>query len=84
MQLKSISLKQDGHYVATLDGDQGDDVSLVAASLGELHTMIHECITDHEARHEADDIIDDFLEDLVQDAVVKLNTLHAKFGRIAA
>ena len=84
MQLKSISLKQDGHYVATLDGGHGDDVSLVAASLGELHTMIHECITEVEGLHQADEVLDDFLENIIQNAVVKLNTLHATFGRIAA
>ena len=67
MQLKSISLRKDGHYVATLDGGHGNDVSLVAASLGELHTMIHECITEVEGLHQADEVLDDFLENIIQD-----------------
>jgi len=84
MQLKSISLGLDGHYVAILDDGQENDVSLVAMSLDQLHSMIHECLDSAEGMHEADDVLDDFLESLINDAVANLNTLHAKFRLVAA
>ena len=84
MQLKSISLGLDGHYVATLAGGHENDVSLVAMSLDELHSMIDECVNDADGMHEAEEVLDDFLESLINDAVASLNTLHAKFGLVAA
>jgi hypothetical protein len=84
MQLKSISLRLDGHYVATLDGSQENDIRLVSKSLDELHSMINECVDDAEEMHEADKVLDGFLESLINDAVANLNTLHAKFRLVAA
>ena len=84
MKLKSISLNKDGHYVASLENDYGHDVSLAAVSLDQLHTMIHDCVTDTQHRSDADEIYGEFLETVVENAVLNLNKLRAKFGRIAA
>jgi hypothetical protein len=84
MRLKSISLEQDGHYTASLEKNHGGDFCLAAMSLDELHTMIHDCVTDPQHRGHADEIYEKFLETVVENAVLNLNTLRAKFGRIAA